>query len=198
MVEDIDVSWQEVGWSPPKQPSFDLVRGYFDYMNSVIHDDGAHCLCCRARPTASRNDGDRGAYLISKDRWTFKNEDSRRQCLGRLSIEDPFRTFDSRGPHRPGRDAERGGLEKLKAGYTAAVALLGDDSKDERQRVAELAAAEPRRKVDVGHYARRPTSRRWRPGGRRRRRRRGGARGEPVGDRANVETATSRAWSAEE
>ena len=142
MVEDIDVSWQEVGWSPPKQPSFDLVRGYFDYMNSVIHDDGAYCLCCRARPTASRNDGDRGAYLISKDRWTFKNEDSRRQCLGRLSIEDPFRTFDSRGPHDPAATLERGGLEKLKAGYTAAVALLGDDSKDERQRVAELAAAD--------------------------------------------------------
>ena len=140
MVEDIDVSWQEVGWSPPKQPSFELVRSYFEYMNSVIHDDGAYCLCCRARPTASRDDGDRGAYLISKDRWTFKNEDSRRQCLGRLSIEDPFRTFDSRGPHDPAATLERGGLEKLKAGYTAAVALLGDDSKEERQRVAELAA----------------------------------------------------------
>ena len=142
MVEDIDVSWQEVGWSPPKQPSFELVRSYFEYMNSVIHDDGAYCLCCRARPTASRNDGDRGAYLISKDRWTFKNEDSRRQCLGRLSIEDPFRTFDSRGPHDPAATLERGGLEKLKAGYTAAVALLGDDSKDERQRIAELAAVD--------------------------------------------------------
>ena len=78
--------------------------------------------------------------MISKDRWTFKNDDSRRQCLGRLSIEDPFRTFDSRGPHDPAATLERGGLEKLKAGYTAAVALLGDDSKDERQRVAELAA----------------------------------------------------------
>ena len=142
IVEDIDVSWQEVGWSPPKQPSFDLVRSYFEYMNSVIHDDGAYCLCCRARPTASRDDGDRGAYLISKDRWTFKNDASRRQCLGRLSIEDPFRTFDSRGPHDPAATLERGGLEKLKAGYTAAVALLGDDAKDERRRVLELAAVD--------------------------------------------------------
>ena len=80
--------------------------------------------------------------MISKDRWTFKNDDSRRQCLGRLSIEDPFRTFDSRGPHDPAATLERGGLEKLKAGYTAAVALLGDDSKDERQRVADLAAVD--------------------------------------------------------
>ena len=80
--------------------------------------------------------------MISKDRWTFKNDDSRRQCLGRLSIEDPFRTFDSRGPHDPAATLERGGLEKLKAGYTAAVALLGDDSKDERRRVAELAAVD--------------------------------------------------------
>jgi len=80
--------------------------------------------------------------LISKDRWTFKNEASRKQCLGRLSIEDPFRTFDSRGPHDPAATLERGGLEKLKAGYTAAVALLGDDSKDERQRILELAAVE--------------------------------------------------------
>ena len=78
--------------------------------------------------------------MISKDRWTFKNDDSRKQCLGRLSIEDPFRTFDSRGPHDPAATLERGGLEKLKAGYTAAVALLGDESKDERRRVAELAA----------------------------------------------------------
>jgi len=140
MIEDIDVSWEEVGWSPPKQPSFDLVRNYFEYMNAVIHDDGAYCLCCRARPTASRDDGDRGAYLISKDRWTFKNDASRKQCLGRLSIEDPFRTFDSRGPHDPAATLERGGLEKLKAGYTAAVALLGDESKDERQRIIELAA----------------------------------------------------------
>ena len=80
--------------------------------------------------------------MISKDRWTFKNDDSRKQCLGRLSIEDPFRTFDSRGPHDPAATLERGGLEKLKAGYTAAVALLGDDAKDERQRIAELAAAD--------------------------------------------------------
>ena len=140
MIEDIDVSWEEVGWSPPKKPSFELVRSYFEYMNSVIHDDGAYCLCCRARPTASRDDGDRGAYLISKDRWTFKNDASRKQCLGRLSIEDPFRTFDSRGPHDPAATLERGGLEKLKAGYAAAVALLGDDAKDERRRILELAA----------------------------------------------------------
>ena len=78
--------------------------------------------------------------MISKDRWTFKNDASRKQCLGRLSIEDPFRTFDSRGPHDPAATLERGGLEKLKAGYTAAVALLGDESKDERQRIIELAA----------------------------------------------------------
>ena len=80
--------------------------------------------------------------MISKDRWTFKNDDSRRQCLGRLSIEDPFRTFDSRGPHDPAATLERGGLEKLKAGYTAAVALLADEAKDERQRILELAAVD--------------------------------------------------------
>ena len=80
--------------------------------------------------------------MISKDRWTFKNEASRKQCLGRLSIEDPFRTFDSRGPHDPAATLERGGLEKLKAGYTAAVALLGDESKDERRRILALAAVD--------------------------------------------------------
>ena len=113
--------------------------------------------------------------MISKDRWTFKNEASRKQCLGRLSIEDPFRTFDSRGPHDPAATLERGGLEKLKAGYAAAVALLGDDSKDERQRILDLAAVDLKeeertmwaaRKAMAAGRAPLPPPRRSRRGGR--------------------------------
>ena len=95
--------------------------------------------------------------------------------LAWLSIEDPFRTLDSRGPHDPAATLERGGLEKLKAGYTAAVALLGDDAKDERRRIAELAAVSLEERLPTNGAARKamvagaappPPPRRSRRGGR--------------------------------
>ena len=147
-VEGIDVSWAAVGWEPPRAPSFALVKGYFEYMRRAVEDPDAYCLCCRSRPTAARPDGDRGAYLMAKDRWTFKTAQARDQCRGRLSLEDPFRAFDSSGPHDPAATLERGGLAALRAGYAAAAALLGDERVPARTRVARLVNKPGARIVD--------------------------------------------------
>jgi hypothetical protein len=147
-VEGIDVSWVSVGWEPPRAPSFALVQAYFEYMKNAVEDPDAYCLCCRGRPTAARYDGDRGAYLVAKDRWTFKTAQARDQCRGRLSLEDPFRVYDSSGPHDPAATLERGGLAALQAGYAAAVALLGDERVPARTRVARLVNKPGARVVD--------------------------------------------------